>query len=48
MASNLTVMGNKEILLVAETIAHEKSISPVEIFHAKELSQQQRRNMALI
>ncbi len=36
MASNLTVMGNKEILLVAETIAHEKSISPVEIFHAME------------
>ena len=27
MSSKLTVMGNKEILLVAETIAHEKGIS---------------------
>ncbi|MCE3254938.1 MAG: nusA [Rickettsiaceae bacterium] len=36
MASNLTVMGNKEILLVAETIAHEKGISLSEIVHAME------------
>lgn len=34
MASNLTVMGNKEILLVAENIAHEKGISPQEIINA--------------
>ncbi len=36
MASNLSVMGNKEILLVAENIAHEKGISPQEIVHAME------------
>ena len=36
MASNLSVMGNKEILLVAENIAHEKGISPQEIIHAME------------
>ena len=36
MASNLTVMGNKEILLVAENIAHEKGISPQEIIGAME------------
>jgi transcription termination/antitermination protein NusA len=36
MASNLTVMGNKEILLVAETIAHEKGISVSDIVHAME------------
>ncbi len=36
MASNLTVMGNKEILLVAENIAHEKGISLQEIVHAME------------
>jgi len=36
MASNLTVMGNKEILLVAENIAHEKGISPQEIVQAME------------
>ena len=29
-------MGNKEILLVAETIAHEKGISPHDIIHAME------------
>ena len=29
-------MGNKEILLVAETIAHEKGISPSDIVHAME------------
>lgn len=34
MASNLTIMGNKEILLVAENIAHEKSISPQEVIEA--------------
>lgn len=34
MASNLTVTGNKEILLVAENIAHEKGISPQEIIDA--------------
>lgn len=36
MASNLSVMGNKEILLVAENIAHEKGIAPAEIVHAME------------
>ncbi len=36
MASNLTVMGNKEILLVAETIAHEKGIAPQEVISAME------------
>ncbi len=36
MTSNLTVMGNKEILLVAETIAHEKGISAADIVHAME------------
>lgn len=36
MASNLSVMGNKEILLVAENIAHEKGIPPQEIIHAME------------
>lgn len=34
MASNLTVSGNREILLVAENIAHEKGISPQEIIDA--------------
>ena len=34
MASNLTVMGNKEILLVAENIAHEKGIAPQEVINA--------------
>lgn len=34
MASNLTVMGNKEILLVAENIAHEKGIDPQEVINA--------------
>jgi len=34
MASNLSVMGNKEILLVAENIAHEKGISPQEVVEA--------------
>ena len=34
MASNLTVMGNKEILLVAETIAHEKGISLNDVVEA--------------
>lgn len=34
MASNLTVMGNKEILLVAETIAHEKGISLTDVVEA--------------
>ncbi len=34
MASNLTVMGSKEILLVAETIAHEKGISLNDIIEA--------------
>src|SRR3989344_1257956 len=33
MASNLTIMGNKEILLVAENIAHEKGIT---LQHAKQ------------
>lgn len=36
MASNLTVMGNKEILLVAENIAHEKGIAPQEVVSAME------------
>ncbi len=36
MASNLTIMGNKEILLVAENIAHEKGISLQEIIEAME------------
>jgi len=36
MASNLTIMGNKEILLVAENIAHEKGISLNEIIEAME------------
>ncbi|MFT7087673.1 MAG: N utilization substance protein A [Rickettsiales bacterium] len=36
MASNLTVMGNREILLVAETIAHEKGILVSDIIHAME------------
>jgi N utilization substance protein A len=36
MASNLTVMGNKEILLVAENIAHEKGLSPNEVIGAME------------
>ena len=36
MASNLTVMGNKEILLVAENIAHEKGITAQEVTHAME------------
>lgn len=36
MASNLTVMGNKEILLVAETIAHEKGIPVTDIIGAME------------
>jgi N utilization substance protein A len=36
MASNLTVMGNKEILLVAENIAHEKGITTKEIINAME------------
>lgn len=34
MASNLTIMGNKEILLVAENIAHEKGISLNEVVEA--------------
>lgn len=36
MASNLTVMGNKEILLVAENIAHEKGIAVQEVISAME------------
>lgn len=36
MASNLTVMGNKEILLVAENIAHEKGIAVQEVVGAME------------
>ncbi len=36
MASNLTVMGNKEILLVAENIAHEKGITTKEVINAME------------
>ena len=36
MASNLTVMGNKEILLVAENIAHEKGITAQEVVSAME------------
>jgi N utilization substance protein A len=36
MASNLTVMGNKEILLVAENIAHEKRIAVSEVVGAME------------
>lgn len=36
MASNLTIMGNKEILLVAENIAHEKGISLQDIIGAME------------
>jgi N utilization substance protein A len=36
MASNLTIMGNKEILLVAESIAHEKGISLQEVVEAME------------
>ena len=36
MASNLTIMGNKEILLVAENIAHEKGISVNEVVEAME------------
>lgn len=36
MASNLTIMGNKEILLVAENIAHEKGIELQEVVAAME------------
>jgi N utilization substance protein A len=36
MATHLTIMGNKEILLVAENIAHEKGISPKEVVEAME------------
>ena len=36
MASNLTIMGNKEILLVAENIAHEKGLNPAEVIEAME------------
>lgn len=36
MASNLTIMGNKEILLVAENIAHEKGISLNDVVGAME------------
>lgn len=36
MASNLTIMGNKEILLVAENIAHEKGISLNDVVSAME------------
>ena len=36
MASNLTIMGNKEILLVAENIAHEKGITTQEVVEAME------------
>ena len=36
MASNLTIMGNKEILLVAENISHEKGISLQEVVAAME------------
>lgn len=36
MASNLTIMGNKEILLVAENIAHEKGLAPQEVIEAME------------
>ncbi len=36
MASNLTIMGNKEILLVAENIAHEKGIAVLEVIEAME------------
>lgn len=36
MASNLTIMGNKEILLVAENIAHEKGILLQEVVEAME------------
>ncbi len=36
MASNLTIMGNKEILLVAENIAHEKGIALQEVVEAME------------
>jgi N utilization substance protein A len=36
MAINLSVSGNKEILLVAENIAHEKGISPQEVVNAME------------
>jgi N utilization substance protein A len=36
MATHLTIMGNKEILLVAENIAHEKGISPNEVVEAME------------
>ncbi|MBM3589961.1 MAG: transcription termination factor NusA [Alphaproteobacteria bacterium] len=36
MASNLTIMGNKEILLVAENIAHEKGITLQEVIEAME------------
>jgi len=36
MAINSTIMGNKEILLVAENIAHEKGISAAEVVGAME------------
>ena len=36
MASNLTIMGNKEILLVAENIAHEKGITLQDVVEAME------------
>jgi N utilization substance protein A len=36
MVNNLSVLGSKEILLVAENIAHEKGISPQEIVEAME------------
>ncbi len=36
MASNLTIMGNNDILLVAENIAHEKGITLQEVVEAME------------
>ncbi len=36
MASNLTIMGNKEILLVAENIAHEKGLTLQDVVGAME------------
>ena len=36
MSGNLTIMGSKEILLVAENIAHEKGILLQEVIEAME------------
>ena len=48
MSGNLTIMGSKEILLVAENIAHEKGILLQEVIEAMEegLKSAAKKNMA--